>query len=393
MSRLLDTFAGLCLILVCALSSSDDVCANEEMSSQILSGLNLLQAHHANGASTIHTATTQSRLRGNPSGAAAPLDEIGYAAVADRCCQAEMKEFIRRSVVDLGMEVCVDAGLTGIVPFHSCGKGPQSFEALNANLLADSASKCAWLANEGTCKPLNLSCPGFEDVPPAPDCGCSISQAVILDFEKATMVQNNLGGKGPGSGAQEMRFGNIGEYPAGQPFEVVMSTSDRFESSVASFNGVTRFPKFGNIAMNTAGSPSGYSGEINVKVSFVRPGSTTAVILPEVFFAVFDVDGDPGLSNYQTVSSKGYAGYVTDVNTELAASRTVDGRTSFTATQVNVPNPTDPMTATVKQRQSMVMYFYANVSNFEINLGVLGSGGARNFNFAGKCALMDRCGP
>lgn len=382
----LGALAALLLVSAHASASSDETCADEREPSP---GVSLLQARHAKSGGSI---TKQSRLTVNPSGAAAPLDDIGYHAVADRCCQAEMKTFIARAVLELGMEVCIESGLDGVVPYHSCGKGPKTFDALNGDLLKDSESKCPWLASTGLCKPLDPTCPTFADSPPVADCGCSISEAVILDFEKATMVQNNLGGKGPGSGAQEMRFGNIGEYPAGQPFEVVMSTSDRFESTYASFNGVTKFPKFGNIALNAAGSPSGFSGEIKVQVSFVRPGSTTAVVLPEVFFAVFDVDGNTGLKNYQVLSGKGYAGYVTDVNTDLVASKTDDGRTQFTATQVDVPNPTDPMTATDKQRQSMVMYFYKNVSSFDVNLGVLGAGGARNFNFAGKCALMDRCG-
>lgn len=328
----------------------------------------------------------------NPSGAAAPLDEAGYSAVADRCCQEEMKVFIARQVVNLGMEVCIADGLTGIVPYHSCGtKGPQTFDVLTSNLLNDAGSKCPWLANTGSCKPLDPSCPTFEGVPPLADCGCSRSKAVILDFEKATMINNNLGGKGPATGPEEMRFGNIGEYPAGQPFDLVMATTDRYESAHASFNGVTKFPKFGNIAMNGAGNPAGFTGEIKLKFSFFRPGSTTPVQLPEVFFAAFDVDGTAGV-NYQTLSGKGYTGYVTDVDTVLVASKADDGSTRFSAEKVDVPNPTDPMRATKKQRQSMVMYFFVNVSTFDMSLGVLGSGGARNFNFAGKSALMDRCG-
>jgi len=65
----------------------------------------------------------------NPSGAAAPLNEDGYGAVADRCCQAEMQEFIRRHMADLNLEVCEEAGMLGIVPYHSCEKGPQTFAA------------------------------------------------------------------------------------------------------------------------------------------------------------------------------------------------------------------------------------------------------------------------
>merc|ERR1719504_514342 len=97
----------------------------------------------------------------NPSGAAAPLTEEGYSAVADRCCQAEMQEFIRRQMVELDLEVCEEAGLLGIVPYHSCEKGPQTFAKLTSNLLQDSSERCTWIANIGDCKPMPEDCPKF----------------------------------------------------------------------------------------------------------------------------------------------------------------------------------------------------------------------------------------
>merc|ERR1719375_1736486 len=58
----------------------------------------------------------------NPSGAAAPLTADGYSAVADRCCQAEMEQFISRVAFDLGVDVCNDAGIKGLAPYHTCEK-------------------------------------------------------------------------------------------------------------------------------------------------------------------------------------------------------------------------------------------------------------------------------
>merc|ERR1711865_1044891 len=71
--------------------------------------------------------STSSRV--NPSGAAAPLNEVGYSAVADRCCQAEMMVFIERTAFQLGYESCLHGGLTGMVIYHSCDSesGVQSF--------------------------------------------------------------------------------------------------------------------------------------------------------------------------------------------------------------------------------------------------------------------------
>lgn len=379
----------------------EDTCSAQLPTGQ--PGLSLLQARHDRSAPSDSAtfATPQQRwealldkkLGVNPSGAAAPLDETGYSAVADRCCQAEMSQFIERQVNEMGMEVCIPSGLVGIVPYHSCEKGPQSFAALTSNLLDDSAKRCTWLADVGQCKQQDPDCPSFEGLTPLADCGCSRSQAVLLDFEKATMVTNNLAGKGPGTGAEEMRFANIGEYPAGQPFELVIVAKDRYEGPTG-MNGVTAFPKFGNIALNGNENPAGYSGAVTLELSFVRPGTSTPVVLPECFLAIFDLDGGDAVSK-GTVSGKGYTGYVTDVTTDLAASRNSDGSTRFTATK-NTDNPTDPMLATQEQRESMVMYFYHQVSTVEISLGVIAAPGktstARNFQFAGKSALMDRCG-
>jgi hypothetical protein len=316
-------------------------------------------------------------------------------AVKQRCkCSS-----LARQVTNLSLKVCDSAGLIGIVPYHSCAKGPQTFDALTANLLEDSAEFCTWLANSGDdCKPRPTSCPTSEGVLPLADCGCSRSDAVVLDFEGATMLTNNLGGNGPTtSDPQEMRFGNIGEFPAGQAFDLKIVAQDPFVNlnGYVNLNGIWNNQKFGNIALDSTGKGNEYVNEVKLNLSFVRLGSETPVVLPEFFFAVFDVDAsnysDGSFRARQTLSGKGYTGYVTDVDTELAASRAEDGSTKFTATQADVTNPDDPMTATKKQRQSMVMYFYKEMSTFEFTFGLIGDG-ARNFNFAGKSALMDRCG-
>ena len=49
-----------------------------------------------------------------------------------------MKTFIARAVLELGMEVRIESGLNGIVPYHSCGQGPQTFDVLNRILIKGS---------------------------------------------------------------------------------------------------------------------------------------------------------------------------------------------------------------------------------------------------------------
>jgi len=194
-----------------------------------------------------------------------------------------------------------------------------------------------------------------------------------------------------------LRYGGIAEHPAGQPFDLVITAPDGYEGDPKDNGKSVVSPKFAQLSINGAGSPAGWSGNVKLHLSFVRPGSATPVVLPEFFIALFDVDGADGRKVKQTVSGKGYKGYVTDVNTDLLASKNPDGGTKFTATGDKIPNPTDPMTATQAQRGSMVMYFYTDMSSFELTLGVEVDGASQNpekwFNFAGMSALMDRCAP
>jgi len=152
----------------------------------------------------------------NPSGAAAPLTEEGYASVADCCCQNEMLEFARRATVDLNLEVCDQGGLIGITPFHTCEKGPLNYDTLVGDLLRDSAKRCTWIAPLGSCKERPSDCPGSEEEgSPFVDCGCSVSKAIKPDFPRATIGQDNLGGSGPDTGAEELRLVNV--FGAAQP--------------------------------------------------------------------------------------------------------------------------------------------------------------------------------
>ena len=89
-----------------------------------------------------------------------------------------------------------------------------------------------------------------------------------------------------------MRFGNIGEFPAGQAFDLKIVAQDPFVNlnGYVNLNGIWNNLKFGNIALDSTGKGNEYVNEVKLNLSFVRPGSETPVVLPEFFFAVFDVD-------------------------------------------------------------------------------------------------------
>jgi hypothetical protein len=359
----------------------------------------LLQSHKKVVHAPVNfQAITQNKI--NPSGAAAPLSEDGYAAVADRCCQAEMRQFIERQVSELGLEVCEEAGLFGIIPYHSCEKGPQTFDALTANLLNDASLRCTWISPSGQCQPIPEDCDQFGGVPPDRDCSCSRSLAAQVTMENTFLTSNNFGGLGgyqfmPPSGPEEIVLTNAGLTSTGESFDVVIHSAGDYHSYYPEYNSV--FGGFGGITMApNITHPKVFPGEMTVQVDFYSTGTRDPLTINEIHLATFDLDGDAA-GGLEYVSSKGYKGYVTDTVPNIGAARLSDGRTQFISAGVqnNIPNPTDPDTLTTVQRACSVMYFYENVNSVELTFGLQGAsqGAGRFLFFSFSSSLKDRCGP
>merc|ERR1719327_1108374 len=140
-----------------------------------------------------------------------------------------MQEYIRRHMIGLDLEVCEEAGLHGIVPYHSCEKGPQTFAKLTADLLQDSTMRCTWVATIGDCKPV------------PEDCACSRSKAASSDLTNAVLSNSNLGGLGPGSGAEEFRIQNAGASDRAEPFDIVVTALSEYKAKFPEYNGLYGF--------------------------------------------------------------------------------------------------------------------------------------------------------
>lgn len=323
----------------------------------------------------------------NPSGAAAPLSNVGYFAVADRNCQAEMRQFIERQVSNLNFKVCDESGLYGMVLYH-VRPNLQDFDKLTADVLQDSVDRCTWLAKSNEdCQPRPDDCPEFIGIIPS-DCGCRRSEAAKLDFAASTIDHSNIGGLGPDTAApQELRISGGGRTASGVPFDLVVTTTGAYTAHNPSATGISGgFAKI-NIKCDTSAT---------FKFSFVEPGTNTPITISEVHLAMFDLDGAPGqYSGIESAASGGYHGYVTDANPEVSAS--LDNSTGVTRTQFQSPglgdtaNPSDPNALTDFQRRNSVMYFYTDVSEFDIDFIVDGGDKGRNLFFAFESALDDRC--
>lgn len=393
-----------------------DVCQSEVCQSEVsMKGQSaLLQVQQKTVRSQIALSkegwlsnSTSSRL--NPSGAAAPLNEEGYSAVADRCCSAEMIVFIRRTAWQLGYEPCIlpqDTALTGMVPYHSCDSEEpiQTFAKLETDILNHVADRCSVLGLIGKCLPRPADCKEFPDSPPLPDCGCSRGEAAKFDLATTTLTANNLGGSGPLTGAEEVRYSRIGTTKSGVVFDLVITALSQYESKLTNANGIKEgfgminmLPKGGGgfVPPTVRAAAASFSGSTDFKFSFMSPGTNTPVVVSEVHMAIFDLDIEGYTGSTEFGSSKGYRGYVTDIDPLVVASRLDDGRTKFTASQANIPNPTDPNALTTDQRRNSVMYFYKGKSSFEMTWGMEGAAASapRNLFFAFESSLNDRCGP
>lgn len=368
-------------------------CGSSEMpTSETRQGHALLQVHCS--AKTLGGPRYFARnLRElNPSAATAPLTNDGYLAVADNCCQAEMKVFTKRQIASLNLQVCIESGLAGILPYHSCEQGPQSFDQLTSDLLADSTKDCTWLAKSTeSCKARPAFCPDFGATLAASDCGCSRSGAARINLATADLVTNNLGGVGPNTAdPEEMRFANAGKSSTGQTFDLVVTALTSGDKYSAMRRRVKSNRKSGGLASINIG----VGINVNFLISIVLPGTNTPLILSEIHMAVFDID------RLESFSSRGYSGYTTDTNPLIQALHTPDGRTSFSAAdtpaaQRRVTTATDPNKLSPRQRQHSVVFFYENVSSFEVTFADTGSSKKNNHRtmwFAFESVLNDRCG-
>lgn len=88
-------------------------------------------------------------------GASAPLDQRGYAAVVELKNNTMMLRFVRRVAEHLDMTVKSEMSMLGLIPWYSGIKGKKSLKGLEAELRRVSALPNGWLAPRGKTAPLS----------------------------------------------------------------------------------------------------------------------------------------------------------------------------------------------------------------------------------------------
>ena len=207
--------------------------------------------------------------------------------------------------------------------------------------------------------------------------------AVSIDLRPACtsgITQNNLGGIGPSSGVQEMRYPNVATL-SGQPVDLVVRATNPYSSTRANVNnGCSGL--FGSIHMNA-------DATLDLMFEFKLGGTNMPVTLPGFQFSFLDIDQFYGNVAIESVRVSGYTSYYL---TEPTLVQFIDGAFKSTTFGNAANNPTDPMTLNPEQSQFAVSFRFDAVSSFAATLQVEGGSG-RNFLFSGISNVAPNCPP
>jgi hypothetical protein len=190
-----------------------------------------------------------------------------------------------------------------------------------------------------------------------------------LSFSGANLVTNNLNGKGPGSGASEMRFENVGTFE-GKPVTLVITSDANYAPQVK--NGENMKNKLTDAMASIS---FGCNVDSVFTFSFVD-GSGSPLKLPAFDFSVFDFDTTNDASPVEEVTIGDFDHFFTAADEQLQVTKNSDGTTSFSSTYYGqgCDNPTDPDTldtvsckgaSPVNQAQRSVGFRFLDKSTFK----------------------------
>jgi len=219
-----------------------------------------------------------------------------------------------------------------------------------------------------------------EDQHPKPTCvegaaECDPDEVceTAVTMNTLSVAQNNLGGVGPDSGAEEIRYSNAAVVN-GQKVDLVLTTDGTFKTGTAAKNGQSG--AFGNLNVKC-----GTSVTLNMRVVDSTTGAP--VTLDAVALTWYDLDEGKKQKGRATVTSCGSTGAIISQNTELTHKREGDCQ-SFTS---SVPgngkdNPRSPHQLDSIQISRAVTLPFKGVSEFSSTLSLSKAYGARNFLFS-----------
>ena len=203
-----------------------------------------------------------------------------------------------------------------------------------------------------------------------------LGNAFLLDFEGATLSQNNLGGQGPDNGAEEMRFRKAGSV-YGEDTDLVVTAVGDYEPYSTDSNMING--KFGQINLLA-------DHESTVKFCWQKTSTGESVTINDFKFVFHDFDnagttlrerlrvGNPTVGELvDFVTSDDDPDMETNLPTQLAVSQLSDGRYQFLSSERGVggDNAQDPDDLTDLQQTRKVLLEFANTDCVEITFATV----------------------
>jgi len=226
--------------------------------------------------------------------------------------------------------------------------------------------------------------------------------SVYLDFANATVTTNNLGGKGPGTGASELRWSNIAATDSGQIVDLIAVADEThgYQPWNVSQNGLRG--DFGHINLFCGPSQqwnSHFVSKADITFKIVNTGTNDTAVLPQFAFVVFDFD--QGLHEQQQEyveigpnprgfdGGVGYASYIVTSTSEVVITNAQShGKRHFAASThgTEADNPTTSQNMARETADRSVVFTFRNTGEFKMTLGITATGHdtGRNFMFSGQ---------
>jgi len=214
-----------------------------------------------------------------------------------------------------------------------------------------------------------------EEVPADPCAGFAF-------LNMTTVVHNNLGGKGPDSGAEGIVFRGVdqGRGETNREILLIVNASGDYQPNSARQNGF-------NGAYMTINLRGGTHVQLHMRVVDAFTGQP--MTLPKQEMTFFDLDtGDNG-QNTEYIKIRGYTSATLTTNTELRRTEE-DGFTRFTASTVGTgdDNPHDPLALTIQQKNRAVTLEFQPLGELDAELGCSAGPHPRYFTFVGRPSLV-----
>lgn len=195
-----------------------------------------------------------------------------------------------------------------------------------------------------------------------------------VDVDLSTVTSNNLGGQGPKTGAEEIRYQKAIKLD-GKTVDVVLTVDGEFSLDDSSRNGVSN--QFGQLAL-TCGSSADF------KFSFVDSQTGVPVEMDDMALTFYDLDQGKRGSGKESVSVCDPDEVFAMTNSELESSKAGScHRYSATVKGTKKDNPTDPKDLSAEQLAKAVTYTFSGKNSVEWSASI--GGGCK-----GKVKQRDR---